>query len=165
MFTNAVDSYSEALQKLSDRFTRETGKERFTIKELGVWAIRNRHWEPPQDLLLRMCCDDFSRALREEHFTDQAGLPVRTNHVARVKRGEEQLHLWADMRVATHEHMETSFAQRRKHIVGECRQLKRDNNFYQALYPDRPQIQILFDFRDDVEEGQFAGEYPPRKPR
>lgn len=165
MRTKSADTYMESLQHRAADFMEETGNELFTIKELGAWAIRNGHWDPPHDLVLKKCCEDFARALREESFTDPHGGTVRAKHVARVTRNEEQLYLWADIRRAPHEHIETSFDQRRKQIVGDCRQLSRDNKYYQSIHPDRPKIQIVFDFQDDVEEGEFSGEYPPKKPR
>jgi hypothetical protein len=160
MATKIADSYLEALQKDIARFRRETGKQQHTVKELGVWAVKNGHWEPPADLVLRKCCEDFSRALREQHFEDVDGSSIRVNHVARIIRGDRQLHLWADIRNASHEHIETAFHQRRKQVVGECRQLNRDNKYYRSIHPDRPAIQIPFDFRDDVAEGEFSGDYP-----
>jgi hypothetical protein len=164
MQTTVKDSYNDTLQGFAEEYTRETGKERFTVKELAVWAIRSGRWEPPHDLVIKKCCEDFSRALRDEHFTDDRGIPVRAMHVARITRGAEQLHLWADIRKASHEHIEMSFGQRRKQIVGDCRQLSRDNTFYKSIHPERPEIQIVFDFRDDVREGGFSAEYPQRNP-
>jgi hypothetical protein len=160
-----ADSYSETLQNLADEFIDVTGKQQFTVKELAVWSIRTERWEAPADLVLRKCCEDFSRALRDQHITDALGNSVRAKHVARLRSGDKQLYLWADIRNATHNHIETSFDQRRKQIVGDCRQLNRDNKYYQSIHPDRPKIQLVFDFRDDVDEGEFSGEYPPRKPR
>ena len=160
MTTKVADSYLEALQKDAARFQRDMGKDQYTVKELAVWAIRNDLWEPPADLVLRKCCEDYGRALREQHFEDREGRSIRVNHVARTIRGDRQLHLWSDIRRAPQEHIETSFHQRRKQIVGDCRQLNRDNKYYQSIHPERPMIQIPFDFRDDVEEGEFSGEYP-----
>lgn len=152
MSMKIADTYLEVLQKDATKFQRETGKAQYTVKELAVWAIKNRHWEPPADLVLRRCCEDFSRALREQHFENSDGSTIRVNHVARVIRGDRQLHLWSDIRRAPHDHVEASFGQRRKQIVGECRQLNRDNTYYRSIHPDRPEIQIPFDFRDDVAE-------------
>ena len=158
-------SYTEMMQKLADKFIEETGKDCYTTKELAVWAVRSGEWEPPPDLIIKKCREDFSRALREEHFTDNKGSSIRAKHVARVINGDRQLHLWADIRTAPHEHIEASFDQRRQQIVGECRQLNRDNEYYQEIKPERPKIQIYFDFRDDVEEGKFSHRYPPKQPR
>ena len=165
MKTKTADTYPEALQRLVNEFIEESGKTIFTAKEIAMWALRTNRWKPPIDLVLRKCREDFAKALREEHIQDEFGRAVRAKHVARITHGDKQLHLWADIRNAPHEHVELSFDQRRKQIVGDCRQLDRDAAFYKSIHPQRPQIQMLFDFTDDVEEGRFPAEYPPRKPR
>jgi len=162
---NDGSTYTEVLQRFADEFIDETGKDVFTAKEIAVWAIRTGRWDPPADLVLRKCREDFARALREQHITDEHGRSIRAKHVARITKGDQQLHLWADIRRAPHEHIELSFDQRRGQIVGDCRQLNRDNPFYQQIRPDRPSIQICFDFRDDVAEGEVPATYPPQKPR
>src|SRR5437660_6035509 len=49
---------------------------------------------------------------------------ARAKHVARLDRDGKQMALWADMRTASRDHMETAFQQRRQQIVGDCHQLK-----------------------------------------
>jgi len=129
-----------------------------------VGHIRTGRWEPPVDLVLKQCREDFARALREQHFTGEDGKPIRAKHVARVTRGGQQMHLWVDIRKAPRKHMEVAFQQRREQIVGDCRQLKRDIDYYNVASKTNLPIQMLFDFRDDIEEGEFSGTYPPRKP-
>ena len=60
--------------------------------------------------------------------------------------------------------METAFRQRRVQIVGDCRQLKRDVDYYNDAHPSQELIQLFFDFTDDIEEGQFPDEYPNARP-
>ena len=40
----------------------------------------------------------------------------------------------------------------RKQIVGDCRQLKLDQDYYNAAHADRPDIQLCFNFEEDLEE-------------
>lgn len=163
MITRTHDTYTEALQRIARDYIVETGCESYTTKELAIWAIRTRRWEAPSDLLVRKCREDFARALRQELICNQHGQTVRANHVARITRGDKQLHLWADIRNAPHEHIELAFDQRRKQIVGDCRQMARDADYYHSLHPDRPRIQQVWDFTEDVEEGRFPTTYPPQK--
>ena len=151
--------YNETLQRFADEYFQEAGKPTATTKELAVWAIRTGRWEPPSDLVIKKCREDFSRALRDQHIIDTSGQPVRAKHVARITRGDVQLHLWADIRRAPREHMETAFQQRREQIVGDCPQLDRDVKYYNGLHPKSAPIQLVFDFRDDVEEGGFSGDF------
>jgi len=148
--------YYEALQKLADVYFAESGKETATTKEIAFWAIKNRKWDAPADLIMSKCREDFAKALREQYIQDRSGRPVRAKHVARIRSGEEQLHLWADIRTAPRRHMEFAFHQRREQIVGDCTQLKRDVDYYNDLHPKAEPIQLMLDFTDDVEEMEAA---------
>ena len=53
-------------------------------------------------------------------------------------------------------HMEIAFQQRRQQIVGDCGQLKRDVDYFNETHPNTAPIQMVFDFTEDVEEGEFA---------
>jgi hypothetical protein len=65
--------------------------------------------------------EQMSRAMREEYIIDAQGRSVRAKHAARIKRDNEQLTLWADIRSAEPKHMQIAFQQRRQQIVGDCR--------------------------------------------
>jgi len=154
-----TNGYNEKLQAMADRYFDETGSESATTRDLAVWALKLGLWDAPADLVLKKCQEDFAKALREQYIEDAQGRPVRAKHAARVKRGDEQLHLWSDIRCASHEHMNIAFQQRREHIVGECRQLKRDVDYYNTERPKHADIQLVFDFTEDVEEGDFSSEF------
>ena len=158
-------SYAETLQNYADAYFAETGAETATAKEIAAWAIRTKLWVPPPDLALRQCREDFAKAMREQYIEGHDGHHVRAKHVARVRRGDVQLHLWADIRTAGREHMLIAFQQRREQVVGDCRQLKFDVDYYNDEHPTEKPIQMVFDFTDDLAESEFSGEYPPRNPR
>ena len=61
--------------------------------------------------------------------------------------------------------MESALQQRREQIVGDCRQLKYDVDYCNNNYFEDNPIQLIFDFTDDLEEAEYSGEYPPKKPR
>ncbi|MBI1901043.1 MAG: hypothetical protein HYS13_08025 [Planctomycetia bacterium] len=164
MTTKTVSPYLERIQKYANQYLEETGQERVTTKEVAVWLVRTKRWEPPADLVIEKCRQDVSRAFREEYISDDRGRSVRVKHAARITEGPIQKVWWSDIRRAPREHMELAFRQRREQIVGECRQLKRDMDFFNVLHEDDP-IQLMFDFTDDIEEGDFPGEYPPKNPR
>lgn len=164
MTKRSHSTYTETIQRYADEYLEETGKQTATTKEFAVWAVKTGRWEPPRDLVIKQCREDFARALREQYITNDKGQSVRAKHVARVTRDEKQWHLWADIRNAPREHMETAFQQRREQIVGDCRQLKRDVEYYNNANGGMPAIQLVFDFTDDIEEGGFSGEYPAKRP-
>lgn len=165
MPVRASKSYTEALQDYADEYFEETGVPRATTMELAVWALETGRWEAPRNVVLKQCQEDFARALREQYIQDSSGASVRAKHAARIRSGDQQQTFWADIRDAPREHMEAAFQQRREQIVGDCRQLKRDLDYYNTENPSEADIQLVFDFRDDIEEGQFSTEYPPRLPR
>ena len=136
-----------------------------TTREFATWAMQTGRWTPPPDLLLKKCQEDFAKALREQYIHDEHGRPVRAKHVARFVGGGEQQYLWADIRSAPKTHIENSFRLRRQQIVGDCRQLNRDREYWNKMHAKEEPIQLWFDFTDDVEEGEFPKEYPPKKPR
>jgi hypothetical protein len=146
-------TYAEAMQRDADEYFEQHPLA--TTKELAIWAVQTGRWEPPSDLVLKRCRQDFARALRAQHILDETGHVVRAKHAARMK-GPEQLTFWGDIRTAPTEHIEISFQQRRVQIVGECAQLSRDIDYYnRTRTPGRP-YQKAFDFRDDVEEENYS---------
>ena len=52
--------------------------------------------------------------------------------------------------------METAFQQRRQSIFGDCKQLKNDLDSYNENFNTAAPIQIVFDFRDDLEEAELS---------
>ena len=129
----AMSTYSEQMQHLTNRFMLETGRTEFTTRDLANWAIAGGLWAPQRSALIKQCAEEFSRAMREEYITDPQGRRVRLKHVATTEREGEQIPLWADMRTATRAHMEIAFQQRRRSIVGDCKQLKTDADSYSLL--------------------------------
>lgn len=144
-------SYNEILQHDADLYFQEHPLA--TTAELAMWAISTGRWEPPQDLILRRCREDFARALREQYITDDDGQSVRAKHAARTTRGDHQETFWGDIRTAPVSHMRVAFQQRREQIVGDCRQLSRDVEYFNKKRSES--VQLVFDFRDDIEEGKF----------
>lgn len=148
--------YYERLQRWADEYFDAHEHATVTTRDLAVWAIQSKRWEAPADIVIRKCQDDFSKALREQYIQDDQGRSVRAKHVARVRDGDEQHWLWSDIRYAPRRHMEIAFHQRREQIVGDCRQLKRDVDYYNGAHPTVAPIQTMFDFTEDVEEGELA---------
>ena len=154
-----MSTYNEALQKIADEYLAAVDGGMATAKEIAVWAVANKRWEPPPDLVIRQCREDISRALREQYLTESTGGSVRAKHAARITKGLEQQTFWVDIRQAKRPFMEIAFQQRREQIVGDCRQLDRDVTFYNKSHPEEKSIQICFNFMDDVEEGRFPGDF------
>jgi hypothetical protein len=145
-------SYKDQLQKIANMYMDSDRPWPATTREMAAWAIHERLWSPQPSDLVNQCADQLARAMREEYITDKQGRAVRAKHAARFNRNGRQTSLWADIRTANRQHMEVAFKQRRKQIVGDCRQLKADVDSYNENRSSKKPIQIVFDFRRDLEE-------------
>lgn len=149
-------TYREQLQRYVQQY-RDSGMPwPAQSKDIAAWAINRGLWAPTPSAVLRMCADAFADAMREEYITDPQGRTVRAKHAARVKRGDEQLTLWADIRTADPTHMAIAFQNRREQIVGDCRQLHLDVESYNenAKPPKHLQFRLVLDFTEDVREAE-----------
>ncbi len=149
-------TYSKKMQKIVMEY-RESGEHwPPTKREIAAWAIRKGKWEMPQSAILDRCANDIGEVMAEMYFTDKQGRRVRLLHPATVKRQGELFTEWDDIRTASRQHMQLSFQQKRKSIVGECRQLKTDMDSYNDAHSDTMPIQISFDFTMDLAELEAA---------
>ena len=148
-------SYYEQLRSIADQyFSQHDGVA--SAKDIAAWAMRAGKWSPQPGSLIDQCAEELSRAMREDYIIDPQGRTVRTKHAARIKENGKQITLWADIRTASPKHMERAFGQRRKQILGDCRQLKADVDSYNDnRKPDEP-IQVIFDFTLDLAELEAA---------
>lgn len=149
--------YKEQLQKVWHLYEAEHGSVPATAREAVAWGVSKGMIEMPEVDPLDKLASDMSTALREEYATDSDGRRYRVNHAVRVSKGGVQYTFWAIMKDAPREHMQKAFIQRREQIVGDCVQLNTDVEAYNGLHSDQQPIQMLFDFRDDIEERKFEG--------
>lgn len=151
-------TYKEALQKVWHEYEAKHGSVPATAREAVAWGVDQGMIELPEVDPLDKLASDMSTALREEYATDDDGRRYRVNHAVRVSKGGVQLTFWAIMKDAPREYMQKAFIQRREQIVGDCVQLSTDVEAYNAIHRDQRPIQMLFDFRDDIEERRLGGE-------
>lgn len=150
--------YKEQLQKVWHKYELEHGSIPATAREAVSWGVQNGLIDLPEVDPLDKLASDMSTALREEYAVDKAGRKYRVNHAVRVSKGGIQYTFWAIMKDAPREHMQKAFIQRREQIVGDCVQLNTDVEAYNGIHIEQKPIQMLFDFRDDIEERKFGVE-------
>jgi hypothetical protein len=150
--------YKEQLQGVWHKYEAANGLVPATAREAVAWGVSQGLIHVPEVDPLAKLSEDMADALREEYATDKHGRRYRVNHAVRVTRGGVQYTFWAIMKDAPREHMQKAFIQRRGQIVGDCVQLCTDVEAYNSLHEDQPPIQMLFDFRDDIEERKFSSE-------
>ena len=149
-------TYNEQLQKIWHAYEEEHGFLPARARDAVIWGAQKGMIEVPEPDPFDKLAEDMARALREEYATDSQGRRYRKNHAVRVTKGGVQHTFWAILGTAPHDHMRKAFIQRREQIVGDCFQLATDVEVYNDQNKDRPPIQMLFDFRDDVEERRFG---------
>lgn len=169
MNTKTTRTYNEQLLEIRDLY-RESGLPwPATTRQIAMWAIQQGHYERHNDKLIAKAAEEFATAMRDEHYTDPQGRRVRLMHAARAgrKKGEsaDQRMLWDDIRSATRGFMERAFQQRRRGIVGDCKQLKTDVDSFNENRPEEKPIQLILDFTFDVMESEQPSMYRPGKPR
>jgi len=127
-----------------------------SARDIAEWAVQNRKWSIQPAAVLKRCAEDMAEAMREEYFTDDKGRRVRQFHPARISRQGVLSTEWDDIQTASRSHMQMSFQQHRRKIVGECRQLKTDLDSYNDAHFDEAPMQISFDFNMDLAELEAA---------
>lgn len=127
-----------------------------TSGEIAEWALSAGKWQMQPDAVRKRCAEDMAEAMREEYYTDKSGRRVRLYHPARKKKQGELFTEWDDIRSASRSHMQLSFQQHRRKIVGECKQLKTDLDSFNDAHSEDEALQISFDFNMDLAELEAA---------
>lgn len=144
--------YYEQLQRVWHAYEREHGYVPATARDPVKWGVERGILSLPEIDPYDRLAEDMAKALREEYAVDSLGRKYRKNHAVRVTKAGVQLTMWAMLGNAPREHMQRAFIQRREQIVGDCVQLATDVEVYNDMNKEQPPIQMLFDFRDDIEE-------------
>jgi hypothetical protein len=150
-----VPTYKEQLQNVWHKYETSHGQVPATAREAVQWGVTNGLIHMPDVDPYAKLAEDMATALREEYATDAEGRRYRVNHAVRITKAGVQYTLWAMMKDAPLSHMQKAFMQRREQIVGDCVQLATDVEAYNGMNKDQPPIQMLLDFRDDVEERRY----------
>jgi hypothetical protein len=148
---------------------REDGQEwPATAKMIASWAVRKGLWSTPRRNAIQLAAKDIAYGMREEVFTDPQGRRVRKKHAFKeselLRDGSyEQQTLWIDIEDADPDQMEAAFKLRRLQILGDCKHLKTDVDSFNDNNRFDAEIQMEFDFTQDlVELGQPTEYVGPR---
>jgi hypothetical protein len=125
-----------------------------TAKEVAGWAVSKGLLQPREHDPIADLAEDLARAWREEYRIDDKGRRYRAKHAVKITTSGVQYAFWADMDSAPHSHIQKALGQRRQQIVADCYQLKVDADCYNDANTERPPIQIVLDFTQDVAELQ-----------
>jgi hypothetical protein len=151
-------TYTKQMQQIVEDYRASSQPWPATASEMADWAILQGKWDMPSAAVRKKCAADIADAMREIYFTDNKGRRVRMLHPATVRRQGVLFTEWDDIRSAPRKHMQLSFQQHRRGIVGECRQLKIALTSYNDAHPKEEPLQISFDFNMDLAEFEAAEE-------
>ena len=107
---------------------------------------------------------EMTRAAREEYYNDPQGRKVRKKHAVVFTEGPKQRSLWADIETAPPSHMQLSLQQRRRGALGEVVQIDTDRLSYNENNKYGAQIEMSFNFDEDLAELSHPTKYPEAPP-
>jgi hypothetical protein len=113
--------------------------------------------EPTKQEAIDILTRHVSRAMRGQFTIDPDGRKVRQKHAVRRNiensgGGVMLQTFWQDMDLASPQFMYESFQQRRGTLADGAWQLDQDVTSYNKFHNKGAPLQIMLDFRDDVEE-------------
>lgn len=147
-----MTTQAEIFQKLWKEYEEDTDHVPASAREVVEWAVRERGLALPRIDPRDVLAEQMSRALREEYATDAKGRRYRVNHAIRVTKDGVQHTFWGIMGYAPRAHMQRAFTQRREQVIGDLVQLQTDVEVYNDQNPLEAPIQLVLDFKDDVDE-------------
>jgi hypothetical protein len=158
-------SQNKVLQDLVEEYRQEVGDGPLSLQAIAAWIYQNNRFRPTKEETLRLLVRHLSDAMRTQYKTDPEGRRVRRKHAVRYKETDadgtkRQLVLWYDIDIAPPHFMFESLQQRRGGIANDCWQLKQDLDSYNNYYNKGEPIQILLDFREDMEDREASGYTP-----
>lgn len=168
MRSSARPTRKEYLQQVVNAYIAAGETWPTDLMTVAAWAIHTRHADYAPKTQIQMLAREMQAALREEYYTDPQGRRVRKKHAFGESvpdpDGLQQRTFWCDIETATPDQMRRSLQQRRRQIVGDCKQLKLDTDSYNDNNPHGANIQMLFNFEPDVIESEQDTEYNPPPP-
>lgn len=147
-------SFDSDLLKLIDEFPNKGEK---TSREIAAWLLQEKKVAPTKQEALDIMTRHVSRAMRGQHTTDADGRRVRQKHAVRrqIQNSDgsySQQTFWQDKELASPQFMYESFQQRRGSLADGAWQLEQDVTSYNKFHNKGVPLQVLLDFRDDIEE-------------
>lgn len=158
-------SITEQRNQILEMYRKETNATLLDMKEVAAWALGKGLMEPSRRDAIKQCAHELARAAADAFYNDPQGRRVRKNHAARqiaeIDGKKVQYVLWADIENAPPNHMKMSLQQRRQYVVYDCKQLKTDLDSYNQNNKHGAQLELGFDFREDIEELNLPTVYQP----
>jgi hypothetical protein len=149
-------SYKDQIRRVEVKYREAGGKWPAAAVDVAEWGVSKGYLEMNRGAIIRRFAEHIAQIWRDEYMDDPQGRRIRVKHAARYSIDGVQTWLWDNMPTATHKHMELSFQNKRQQIVMDCHQLKIDADSYNENYNKGRKIQMIFDFRNDLEEMELG---------
>jgi hypothetical protein len=149
-------SYKEQIKRIEAKYREAGGKWPASAAEVAEWGMSKGHLEMGRGAMIRHLAEQIAQVWRDEYMDDPQGRRIRVKHAARYSIDGVQTWLWDNMPTASHRHMQLSFQNKRQQVVMDCHQLKLDVDSYNENFNKGRKIQMIFDFRNDLEEMDLA---------
>ena len=158
-------SLRKRLQRYTHQYMQEHGVDEVDLDAVADWIINNEMYKRQPPTMHQQCKGELARALRSERFSDEDGNEIRRMHAVRIKKDQEQLVIWADIKTAKPGHMRTSLQQRRQAIKYDCYQHSTDTEWYNGNNQFGATLPLFdYDFNKDLEEMKLPTDYPESAP-
>ncbi len=132
---------------------------------IAAWAYRNKRIAPDEMDIIQLIAEEMSQAMCQEKHIDPQGRKVRSKYAVRRKVKNEwgvwkQTYLWENFDTIDEASMHIHMADRRRHIVGICQQVKNDmDSFNENRTPAKP-VEFEFDFNPDIQDASAPSSHP-----
>lgn len=154
-------STAEDRQRIINDWMETTGNEVIDMVAVARWAIGEGRWRVPRFDPVKLCARELSRAAREEYYTDPQGREVRKKHCFTIVDTDGQHKwLWFDIINGNREQMHKSSQARRRMALGDVVQLSTDLASWNDNNKFGQQIEMSFNFDEDIEELAHPTVYP-----
>jgi len=135
-----MSTRDQQLIDVIDRYMNEVNLQPTSMDEVADWGLRKGLFRPDPLDVRKMFRDALATAARKEKRYDGKRW-YRAKHSVRHNNSGMQMSLWADIdKNATRSFMEKSIGQRRRNVVGDCLQLKRDLDHFNEINPAQEPI-------------------------
>jgi hypothetical protein len=159
---------AEWLQEIVNDYIDEGQSWPADRRTIAAWAVANKRYEATRPSIVDQCAKELAEAMRLEMEVDPQGRTVRAKYCAKISEMDDkgksvQRTLWFG-RTAEPNLMHRSLQQRRNNVLGDCKQLKTDQDSYNENNKWGATLQLSFNFEKDLADLEHDTEYNPQPP-
>lgn len=143
----------EQRQRFIQHYRDRTGESDIDMNKVAAMA-KSMGWKMPvPKTAMELLAAEFSESARVQMRHDEVTKqPYRAQHCYSIDGDGKQQHLWIDIDGEAPRHkMLKAFGDKRKQMIGEGVQGRRDEQHWSRIHPDEEPIQQDFDLNEEIE--------------